>query len=185
MSADLAVYLDSSALVKLIVEEAESKALARHLRARPVRVSCALARVEVVLAVRPHGDAATRRARQLLDRVSLLRLDDVLLDAAADEAALAQRAQGERDRGPARADEATELLLRDRQAQDDPVGADVAAAVGQVPQQAVQAILDAWQVAEGEGDGRAPRPLVDAIDEGRGKLRVARDALGEGSVEDE
>jgi predicted nucleic acid-binding protein len=82
MSADLAVYLDSSALVKLIVEEAESKALARHLRARPVRVSCALARVEVVLAVRPHGDAATRRARQLLDRVSLLRLDDVLLDAA-------------------------------------------------------------------------------------------------------
>lgn len=82
MSADRAVYLDSSALVKLVVEEAESDALASHLRDHRVRVSCALARVEVVLAVREHGDAATRRARQLLDRVSLMRLDDALLDAA-------------------------------------------------------------------------------------------------------
>jgi uncharacterized protein len=84
MNADAAVYLDSSALVKLVVSEAESDALATHLRDHPKRVSCALARVEVVRAARPHGDAATRRARELLDRISLLRLDDVLLDAAAD-----------------------------------------------------------------------------------------------------
>jgi predicted nucleic acid-binding protein len=83
MSAELAVYLDSSALVKLVVEEAESKALTSYLRERPLRVSCALARVEVVLAVRSHGDAARRRARQLLGRISLVRLDDALLDAAA------------------------------------------------------------------------------------------------------
>jgi uncharacterized protein len=84
MNADAAVYLDSSALVKLVVSEAESAALAAYLRDHPNRVSCALARVEVVRAARPHGDAATRRARELLDRISLLRLDDVLLNAAAE-----------------------------------------------------------------------------------------------------
>ncbi len=49
---------------------------------RPVRVSCALARVEVVRAVTPHGREATHRARRLLERIHLLVLDDALLDAA-------------------------------------------------------------------------------------------------------
>ena len=84
MSADAAVYLDSSALVKLVVAEAESDALIEYLSDRPTRTSCALARVEVVRAVRHHGEGASRRARQLLERVSLLRLDDVLLQAAAE-----------------------------------------------------------------------------------------------------
>ena len=84
MNADAAVYLDSSALVKLVVSDAESDALATYLRGYPNRVSCALARVEIVRATRPHGDGATRRARELLERISLLHLDDVLLDAAAD-----------------------------------------------------------------------------------------------------
>ena len=83
MSADAAVYLDSSALVKLVVEEPESKALSAHLRGRPQRVSCALARVEVLRTIAPQGASAVTRARQLLARVSLLRLDDVLLDEAA------------------------------------------------------------------------------------------------------
>jgi len=83
MNVDAAVYLDSSALVKLVVVEAESQALAGHLRGRPDRVSCALARVEVIRAVGAHGRPATDRARQLLQRVSLVRLDDVLLDEAA------------------------------------------------------------------------------------------------------
>ena len=83
MSAEHAVYLDSSALVKLVVREPESGALRLYLRHRPKRVSAALARVEVVRAVRPHGAPAGVRARQLLQRLSLLRLDDVLLDAAA------------------------------------------------------------------------------------------------------
>lgn len=47
-------------------------------------MSCALARVEIVRAARPHGDGATRRARELLERISLVRLDDLLLDTAAD-----------------------------------------------------------------------------------------------------
>ena len=83
MHADVAVYLDSSALVKLVVAETESSALAGHLRGRPDRVSCALARVEVVRAVSAHGRQAINRARQLLERIALVRLDDVLLDEAA------------------------------------------------------------------------------------------------------
>lgn len=83
MSAEAAVYLDSSAIVKLVVAEPESRALVHYLRDHPNRVSCALARVEVIRAVRPHGEAAVGWARQLLARISLLRLDDVLLDVAA------------------------------------------------------------------------------------------------------
>ena len=77
------VYLDSSAIVKLVVTEAESRALRRYLRTEPQRASCALAKVEVVRAVRPHGAAATTRARQLLRRLDLIQLDDELLDSAA------------------------------------------------------------------------------------------------------
>lgn len=83
MSAEAVVYLDSSALVKLVVEEAESDALVAYLGAHPTRASSSLARVEVVRAVRPHGARAISRARELLARVSLLHLDDALLDAAA------------------------------------------------------------------------------------------------------
>jgi uncharacterized protein len=83
MSAEPIAYLDSSALVKLIVREAESEALLAYLQTRPTRASCALARVEVIRAVRPHGRAAVTRARQLLERILLLRLDDSLLEDAA------------------------------------------------------------------------------------------------------
>jgi uncharacterized protein len=82
-NAEGIVYLDSSALVKLVVREHESDALTRHLRERRDRASCALARIEVVRAVQPHGRPAISRARRLLERVSLLRLDDILLDEAA------------------------------------------------------------------------------------------------------
>ena len=77
------VYLDSSALVKLVISESESAALRRYLRAEPLRASCVLARVEVIRAVRPHGGAALTRARRLLRRLDLVQLDDELLDSAA------------------------------------------------------------------------------------------------------
>jgi len=77
------VYLDSSALVKLIVAEDESRALRRYLRGRAQRVSCALAKVEVIRAVRPHGVTAVTRARQVLRRIDMLHLDDELLEDAA------------------------------------------------------------------------------------------------------
>ena len=84
MNAESAVYLDSSALVKLVVHEPESAALVASLRRRAERVSCALARVEVVRAVRAHGPSAVARARRLLDWISLIHLDDALIDAAAE-----------------------------------------------------------------------------------------------------
>lgn len=77
------VYLDSSALVKLVVTEAESTALRRYLRDRVERVSSALAKVEVIRAVRPHGASAVTRARQVLRRVDIIQLDDELLEDAA------------------------------------------------------------------------------------------------------
>jgi predicted nucleic acid-binding protein len=81
-SAD-AVYLDSSALVKLAVEESESNSLKRYLAGRPRRVSCALARVEVVRAVRRHGPAVVTQALQVLDDLYLIDLGvDLLLVAA-------------------------------------------------------------------------------------------------------
>lgn len=78
-----AVYLDSSAIVKLVVREPETEALLAFLEPWQIRVTSALARVEVVRAVRHHGRPATARAAALLDGLSLLALDDVLLDSAA------------------------------------------------------------------------------------------------------
>jgi len=67
----------------MILWEAESGALRRFLVRHPSRVSCALARTEVVRAVRHAGPDATARATDVLRRVELIRLDDGLLDAAA------------------------------------------------------------------------------------------------------
>ena len=77
------VYLDSSALVKLVVAEPESAALRRFLGTEPDRASCSLARGEVLRAVRAHGAPALTRARRLLQRLNLVTIDDDLLDAAA------------------------------------------------------------------------------------------------------
>jgi hypothetical protein len=77
------IYLDSSAIVKLVVREPESTALRSFLRSHRDRISCSLARTEVPRAVRHLGPAAVRRTRLVLERVHLIRLDDSLLDAAA------------------------------------------------------------------------------------------------------
>jgi len=76
------VYLDSSALVKLVVRERESRALRAYLRREPERLSCSLARTEVLRAVRPLGPAVLETARRLLRSIDLIRLDEALLDAA-------------------------------------------------------------------------------------------------------
>ena len=76
-------YLDSSALVKLIVEEAESVALVDELSGWGEQASSGLARVEVVRAARERGVAEVRRAQQVIADLELVRLSDELLDAAA------------------------------------------------------------------------------------------------------
>ncbi len=79
----MAVYLDSSAIVKLVIVEAGSTSLRKFLRRHPSRISSALARVEVLRAVRFHGDAAIGHARAILGRIALLGIDDEVLDRAA------------------------------------------------------------------------------------------------------
>jgi len=79
------IYLDSSALVKLIVTEPESAALTDLLRAWPDRISSALALTEVPRALRRAGFGVRerRRARQVLTRVNLVEVDRRILAAAA------------------------------------------------------------------------------------------------------
>jgi predicted nucleic acid-binding protein len=78
----VATYLDSSAIVKLAVREAESLALRRYLRRRQPLVSSALARTEVLRALLPAGDEAVARGRSVLQRLDLVRVNDRILNAA-------------------------------------------------------------------------------------------------------
>ena len=82
MSAERVSYIDSSAIVKLIVKERESAALRRHLRGPRALVSSALARTEVKRAVLQLGTPAMRRADDVLNRIELLRLNHAVLNAA-------------------------------------------------------------------------------------------------------
>lgn len=84
MSAEVA-YLDTSAAVKLLMSERESPALRRWLRRRPQRASAALLKVELVrVARRADVPRLIPEARKLLAGVHLIRLDDALLERAAD-----------------------------------------------------------------------------------------------------
>lgn len=78
------LYLDSSALVKLVKREAESEALRHFLRRHSTdgRVTSTLARVEVVRAFAAGGPGAVAHARRQLARLDQVHLDRDLLDAA-------------------------------------------------------------------------------------------------------
>jgi predicted nucleic acid-binding protein len=82
MSAERATYLDSSAIVKLAVQEPESAALRRYLRRRRPLVSSALARAEVGRALLPFGEAVLRRGHHVLSGLELIRINDRILTAA-------------------------------------------------------------------------------------------------------
>lgn len=84
MSASVA-YVDTSAFVKLIVAEPESAALAARLRRWPDRASATLLRTETVRALRRSGNGQlVSHARRLLAAIALIRLDEPLLDRAAE-----------------------------------------------------------------------------------------------------
>jgi predicted nucleic acid-binding protein len=79
-----AVYLDSSALIKLVFLEHETDALEAFLRDRPLRVSSLLARAEVMRATRTVGDElVTKHADEVLRAVELVAPDIALLTEAA------------------------------------------------------------------------------------------------------
>ena len=77
-----AIYLDSSALVKLAVREVGSDALRKHLRRRRPLMSSALARAEVLRALLPGGEPALAAGRRVLSRVDLVRVNDPVLSQA-------------------------------------------------------------------------------------------------------
>ena len=84
MSAEVA-YLDTSAAVKLLMAEQESAALRSWLVRRPGLASAAILRVELVRVVRRASlPRLIPEARKLMAGVHLIRLDDDLLDRAAD-----------------------------------------------------------------------------------------------------
>jgi uncharacterized protein len=85
MAARELLYLDSSALVKLVLPEAETPALLASLVDWPNRVSSEIALVEVRRAARraSAAEAVRRRAEEVLAGLHLLRLDLAILDQAA------------------------------------------------------------------------------------------------------
>ena len=78
-------YLDSSAIVKLVVPEPESAALKQQLASTGHWISSALARVEVLRTLRRRNlpEEAVRDAERMLSRIALVPLDDRVLSAAA------------------------------------------------------------------------------------------------------
>jgi predicted nucleic acid-binding protein len=79
------LYVDSSAIVKLVAPEPETAALVELLRSDPSTISSALASVEVMRAVMragaSHGRAA--RASEVLDRIAQVPIDVEILRRAA------------------------------------------------------------------------------------------------------
>jgi predicted nucleic acid-binding protein len=78
------IYLDASALLKLVVREAETDALREWLAARPdaVWTSSELGRVEVLRAARRADSTAVPGARAVTAKLLLVPLDRVVQDVA-------------------------------------------------------------------------------------------------------
>jgi predicted nucleic acid-binding protein len=77
------LYLDSSAIVKLVSRELETPDLVDVLRADPDVVSSALAWTEVIHAVR-RARGPIARASEVLEGIAFVPLDEGILRAAAD-----------------------------------------------------------------------------------------------------
>jgi len=79
------VYLDASALVKLVVDEPESAALTGYLTDEPRIVTSALSAVEVPRAVRmiDPAEPTLERAHDMIARCALIEVDRPISDVAA------------------------------------------------------------------------------------------------------
>jgi predicted nucleic acid-binding protein len=78
-----ALYLDSSAFIKTVVQESETDALRAYLAGERGRcVSSALIRTEAMRAARFQGPETLTRVRDGLRRIDLVAVDDRILDAA-------------------------------------------------------------------------------------------------------
>jgi uncharacterized protein len=83
--AGAVAYLDTSAFVKLVVAEPESPVLRRAIARWPQHASSTLLRTETIRALRRSGNTGQVPAvRRLLRGVRMVRVDEPLLDRAAD-----------------------------------------------------------------------------------------------------
>ena len=77
------LYLDSSALIKLIFDEPETSALAHFLSRWPTRASSSVAGVEVMRTAQLVDDeSVAREVRRIMAHVNLIRPHDAVLAAA-------------------------------------------------------------------------------------------------------
>lgn len=74
------IYLDTSALVKLIVDEAESRALIAYLRPQSMLGTSSLTRAELPRAVRRHDPALLGASRRILTSLTYVELNSAVLD---------------------------------------------------------------------------------------------------------
>ena len=78
-----AVYLDASALVKLILNEVESRALEQEIASAGARMTSRVAQVEVHRAVKRVEPAGMQRVRELFESLLVAELDGELAEEAA------------------------------------------------------------------------------------------------------
>jgi predicted nucleic acid-binding protein len=85
-SAEAVLYLDSSAIVKLVVSEPQTAALVETVRSDPEMVSSTIARIEVLRAVKRAGArrAVAERAESILGRMGLVRLEEEIVKTASE-----------------------------------------------------------------------------------------------------
>lgn len=76
----MAFYVDTSALVKLVVAESETAALRAWLESRRELVACDLARTELMRAVRRAVPDRVLRAREVLDAVTLVHVTPAVFE---------------------------------------------------------------------------------------------------------
>jgi predicted nucleic acid-binding protein len=77
------VYVDASALVKLVVPEAETEALIEYLALRPLQATSVIARVEVSRALLRTGLSADARMAHVFDHGSIRPLEMATAERAA------------------------------------------------------------------------------------------------------
>ena len=84
-------YIDTSALAKLVIPEAESAGLVRHLAGMEFQVASSIAIVELGRSLGRRPDISPSRAFELLDRLMLIEADRRILERAAGLAPAALR----------------------------------------------------------------------------------------------
>jgi predicted nucleic acid-binding protein len=78
------IYLDTSALVKLVVEEPETVALRRFIAQADPRklITSALSRAELLRAAQRRDEPTVRKTREVLDGLAEITITEALLDSA-------------------------------------------------------------------------------------------------------